>query len=161
MTLPLECTTADVAVLLRARTYSKGTPAPDPEKPFDSVAGGVLTGEFSESTRPSIAQVQEAITKAATEVRARLGQEVTDAALLAFAKDVVALRAAMTVELAYYPEQANPDDSIYEKLKELYEDALSSLVAALPDTSSTRKGIYSLRMRPEFGTVYPTDALLP
>lgn len=159
MTLSIECTAEDVAVLLRARTYSKGIV--DPDDPLSSLAGGVLTGEFSENTRPNVAQVGESITKAAVEIRARLGQEVEDEAILAFARDVVAIRAAMTIELAYYPEQANPDDSIYEKLKELYEEALSSLIAALPDDGSTRKGFYSLRVRSDIGTLYPTDALLP
>lgn len=159
MSMPLECTAEDVAVLLRARTYSKGTI--DPEEPLQAVAGGVLTGEFSDTTRPNTAQVGEAITKAAVEIRARLGQEPADDAILAFARDVVAIRAAMTIELAYYPEQANPDDSIYEKLKELYEEALASLIAALPDDGSTRKGFYSLRLRSDLGGLYPTDAVLP
>jgi hypothetical protein len=67
----------------------------------------------------------------------------------------------MEVELGYDPEQANMDDSAYDKLEKRYEDGLSALVAALPDTGSTRKGFYSLPTRSDVAGVFSTSELLP
>lgn len=155
----LECEVKDVAALLRARTYS--AQKIDPEHPLDVVAGGSLLGEFSADTKPTAEQVEGLIKKAAIEVRARLGQDPEDEILIAFAKDVVALRAAMGAELEYRPEQTNPEDSIYDKLEDRFEKGMSALVDALPDTSATSKGFYSLRTRSEISGVFPTDVLLP
>jgi hypothetical protein len=148
----IECQTSDVAVLLRARTYADGV--------GESEAGEEV-GEFTADTKPTGDQVRGMIQQAATEVRARIGQEPMDEALVAFAEGVVALRAAMTVELSYRPEETNSEDSIYDKLKELYEEGLASLVASLPDTSSTGKGFYSLRTRSDVAGIFSTAELLP
>lgn len=152
MSNAIECQPSDVAVLLRARTYADGG--------WESEAGEEV-GEFTNDTRPTADQVRRIIEQKATEVAARLGQEPSDESLISFAEQVVAYGAAMGVELSYLPEQTNPEDSVYDKLKELYEEGLASLIAALPDSSSSRKGFYSLRTRSEVPGVFPTDALLP
>lgn len=148
----LECEVSDVAVILRARTYADGG---------GETESGEEVGTFDATTRPTGDQVGELIEQAAKEVRARIGQDVEDADLLAFAKDVVALRAAMGVELSYIPEQTDPDYSVYEKLKDLYEQGLASLTESLPDSASTRKGFYSLRTLSDASNVFPTSELLP
>ncbi len=152
MSTAIECQPSDVAVLLRARTYADGS--------GESEAGDEV-GEFTEATKPTGDQVREMIQQGATEVRARIGHEPTDEALTSFAEGVVALRAAMTVELSYRPEQADPDDSIYDKLKELYEEGLAALTAALPDSASSGKGFYSLRTRSDVPGAFSTAELLP
>ncbi|NAZ73858.1 hypothetical protein GTQ99_00235 [Kineococcus sp. T13] len=45
------------------------------------------------------------------------------------AAELVALRAAMAVELSYFPEQIQTDSSPYDRLKELYDQGVK---AALP-----------------------------
>jgi hypothetical protein len=138
---------SDVASFLRARTYNDESQQ---------------EGEFSEDTRPTEAQVATLINASANEVAARLGQEVEDETLRAYARNVVALRTAMTVELSYFPEQNDEDRStIYKELKALYEEGLAFLINALPDTESTQKGFYSLRTRSEVSGVFPTSELLP
>lgn len=138
---------ADVAAFLRARTY---------------LDDGEQEGEFTTQTRPTFVQVEALINQAANEVAARLGQDVEDDRLRAFARNIVAIRAAMMIELSYFPEQADEDaTTVYKELKALYEDELQSLIDSLPDTASTSKGIYSLRMRSDVSGVFPTSELLP
>lgn len=122
----------DVAAILTARTFNTSS---DEE------------GEFTADTRPTEGQVQTLINQAANEVAARLGQEIEDDTLRTYARELVAIRAAMGVELSYFPEQTNSDQSAYDNLQKLYETGLASLIDALPDTSSTKKGLYSLRVR--------------
>jgi hypothetical protein len=139
---------SDVAALLRART-------------FDDSAE--QEGEFSASTRPTATQVETLIELAYGEVSARLGQDIEeDSRLFPFARNVVALRAAMAVELSYFPEQNDEDRStVYKELKALYEEGLAFLINALPDTAATQKGLYSLRTKSEVSGVFPTSELLP
>jgi len=136
----------DVAALLTARTF------------LDS---GDEAGQFTAETRPTEGQVQTLINQAGNEVSAKVGQDIEDDRQRAYARELIAIRAAMGVELSYFPEQANAEDSVYDQLKALYESGIASLVDALPDTSSTRKGIYSLRLRSDVGDVFSTSELLP
>lgn len=144
-TKDIECSVADVALLLRARTYSAG--AVNPDNPMAAVAGGELLGTFDDTTRPTGSEVEGEIEVAAIEVRARLGQIPKDEELLAFARRVVALRVAMEIELSYRPEESSVDESAYELFEKRFNDALKALIAALPDTSATQKGVYSIPIR--------------
>lgn len=137
---------SDVGALLRSRT-------------FDSSSAEV--GTFTTQTRPTIGEVQTFINQAGNEVGARLGQEIEDDGLRAYARELVALRAAMAVELSYFPEQTSGEQSAFDNLEKLYETGIASLIQALPDTSSTKKGFYSLRTRSEVSGVFPTSELLP
>jgi hypothetical protein len=136
----------DVAALLPARTYTDD--------------GGEV-GLFTAETRPTEGQVQTLIYSAGNEVAARIGQTIEDDTLRAFARELVATRAAMGVEIGFFPEQTNLDESAYDKLKELYDEGLPSLIASLPDSSSTGKGFYSLRTRSDVAGAFPTSELLP
>lgn len=147
---PLACSLDQVAALIPARTFAEA----------EGEAGKEL-GTFTEATHPTAKQVTEKITSAASIVGGRLGQEVNDPSLLLFARNVVALRTAMLIELGYFPEQANQDESAYKELKELFDEELPALIAALPDSSATRKGIYSLHTRSSIGAVLPTGEILP
>jgi hypothetical protein len=129
----------DVAAVLVARTFNTSS---------------TEEGEFTEDTRPTEAQVEVLIERSGDEVRSRLGQDIdedTDETNFLYAKQLVAVRAAMWIELSYFPEQTNIEDSIYEQLRELYESGLAALIAALSDTSATSKGMYSLRLRSDVG----------
>jgi len=155
----IECEVSDIALLLRARTFSGRTV--DPDEPLKTVGGGEQLGDFDESTRPTAEQVEGLIAAAAVEVRARIGQDITDETLLTFARNVVALRAAMSVEISYRPEQADERSSAYDELKSLYEESLASLQQALPDSSAVKKGLYSIPVRSDVWGVFPTSELLP
>jgi hypothetical protein len=122
----------DVATILRARTQDMGTES----------------GAFSDTTRPTKGQVQVLIGQAVNEIAARLGtDELPSDDLRAYARELVAIRGAMGVELSYFPEQTNTDQSAYEHLRELFEAGLKALIEAIPDTSATKQGMYSIRTR--------------
>lgn len=155
----IECSVEDVALLLRARTFSG--PAVDPDDPLKVLGGGEQLGAFDKTTRPTAEQVEGLIAAAAIEVRARIGQDIEDEPLLNFARNVVALRAAMSIEVSYRPEQSNERNSAYDELKGLYEENLAALQQALPDSSAERKGFYSIPTRSDIGGIFPTSGLLP
>ena len=141
-------TVNDVAALLRARTQALNTES----------------GTFSEDTRPTKAQVQVLIGQAVNEVATRLGtDELPSDDVSAYARELVAIRAAMAVEISYFPEQTNIDQSAYEHLKELFDAGLLALIDALPDTPATKKGVYSLRTRSDVAGagLLSTAELLP
>jgi hypothetical protein len=141
-------TTADVATILRARTQALNTES----------------GAWDENTRPTKGQVQVLIGQAVNEIAARLGtDELATDDLRAYARELVAIRAAMAVELSYFPEQTDTDQSAYDHLRELFETGLKALIDALPDTSSTAKGLYSLRTRSDVAGagLLSTAELLP
>ena len=137
---------ADVAALLPARTFNSSSKE---------------EGVFSTTTRPTEGQVQTLIYSAGNEVAARLGQDIEDDTLRAYAREIVAIRAAMGVEIGFFPGQTNDNQSAYDHLEALFERGISSLIDSLPDTSSTKKGIYSLRLRSDVSGVFPTEGLLP
>lgn len=143
-----KATVGDVAAILRARTYGQSSE---------------LEGQFTTETRPTAAQVGVLIVKAANEVRARIGTaDLPSEELRDYARDIVATRAAMAVELSYFPEQADEDrTTVYKELERRYEEGLAFLVNALPDTAASKKGLYSIRTRSEVSGVFPTSGLLP
>lgn len=108
----------DVAVLVRART-----------KDNDG-----NEGEFTANTRPTAEQVTQAVVLAATDVATRVASDIDpaeDADLLASARRLVAIRAAMLVEMSYFPEQVREGQSSYEALREMFTEGMD----ALQDTS--------------------------
>lgn len=120
----------DVGALVRVRT-----------KPID---GQTATGTFTSNTRPTDQQVEQLIIQAVGYVEAAIGTLAED--LYDRAEHVAAIYAAMLVELSYFPEQVNTDQSPYEKLKELFDGAMSGLLGAVLG-NSPRKGVYSVPMR--------------
>jgi hypothetical protein len=114
-------TTGDVARFLRARTKDTTT--------------GTEYGDFTANTRPTADEVADLIADASASVAAHVGTEIpTDKDWLA--QRVVAIRAAMLVELSYFPEQTNGDDTVYTHLADLYSEALASLTSALEDNQA-------------------------
>lgn len=133
-------TIADVAVLVRARTVEKGS-------------SGEPVGTFTRNTRPTAVEVQGLIAKAVAAVSAIAVVTIDSphAAILQ-ARNLTALYAAMLLELSYFPEQTDTGQSAYDNLAALYEKGIVSLERAMPDTSSTRKGMYSIQTRPDVGS---------
>jgi hypothetical protein len=105
----------DVGNILRARTKTRA---------------GAEVGTFNADTRPTDVEVEGLINRALGDVAMVIGSD-TPAAVWDDAKSVVALRAALLVELGYFPEQLNTGRSPYPQLKVLYDDDLKNLVAAV------------------------------
>lgn len=147
-------TVAEVAAYIRARTK-------DPN--------GVELGTFTADTRPTDAEVTTIIQNAAGKVAARFGDTV--AAPLAFAaREVVALRAAMIVELSFFGDQIQAGRSPYTELKDLYEEnyqqlldarlALGADLLAGTDDDTSAAGLPSFAF-PPFGLCRTPSAEIP
>lgn len=96
---------ADVGALLRARTKDDD---------------GNELGTFTTNTRPTDAQVSVLIQNAQDFVTAAVDTDIPELAW-PMARSVIALRAAMLVELSYFPEQIPTGRSPYENLRVMYE----------------------------------------
>lgn len=113
-------TVADVAALIRARTKD---------------SNGNEIGTFTDTTRPTDVQCEEAIAHAVVLVHQKVGSVGTICAPLA--QQCAAIGAAAEIELSYFPEQARTDRSPYQFLIARYEEALDGVLACvlgnLPD----------------------------
>lgn len=112
---------AAVGALIRARTRDEN---------------GTELGTFTDQTRPTEAEVSVFIDQAMAEVFLRIPLDnVADLGerLLDYALYVVAIRAAMAVELSYHPDRTE-EGSAYGRLRELFEQAMTALMA-LADTT--------------------------
>lgn len=113
-------TVAEVAALLRARAVD---------------SDGNELSSFTPSTRPTDAQVSSLITRAAETVSMVVGADI-DAALFEEAKSLVSLRAAMLVELSFFPEQVRDDRSAYTHYKTLWDEDLERLKLAVQEAGA-------------------------
>jgi hypothetical protein len=108
---------SEVARLLRARTK-------------DST--GKEVGDFTDDTRPNWHEVDDLITTAEGDVLAQTGSLLSELAAKSV-RALVALRAAMLVELSYFPEQVRSDRSAYVEYKRLYDDDLAALLRSIEE----------------------------
>lgn len=152
--MALTSTVEHVAAYVRARTKNKL---------------GVEVGTFNsellgerERTRPSAEQVEQLLTDAVGTVISDIGtDDPCTAPLTAKANGLVALRAAMQVELTYFPEQVAQGRSPYKELKELYDDDVEKIVKGIAancggggDSGSTDDTVL-----PSFGYEIPTQVV--
>lgn len=128
-------TSDDVATLLRART-----------KDLD----GNEVGVFNDYTRPTAAEVDRIIAMAYAEISALAGASIGDRCA-GTARWLTTLRAAMWVELSYWPEQVRSDRSVYAELAEQWTTGLPQLreciAGNLPDDGGDTNAGY------RFGTL--------
>lgn len=101
-------TVAEVGTLMRARTR-------------DSM--GNELGTFTTDTRPTATEVTEMIDSASELVEGRLGD--VPERLEPIVTTIIALRAAMAIELSYFPEEVGDDQSAYARYREQFQDALA------------------------------------
>lgn len=80
-------------------------------------------GTFTEATRPTYEQASRIVDQAVDKLEAKFGP-VMKAELEGAARTVVALRAAMLIELSFFGEQIAAGRSPYPQLYVLYEEAL-------------------------------------
>jgi hypothetical protein len=128
---------ADVGALLRERTRAGGS------------VGGAIQGVFNERTQPTDVQVEPLLADAVREVRLRLGAELDttgDDNLLATAQRLAAIRAAMYIEMSYYPEDVSNDESSYGRLKEMWDENLAAVLASLRNEPGDTQGFGSIRV---------------
>lgn len=104
---------SDVAAWLRTRTVD---------------SSGREVGTFTADTRPTYEEADRVIDLAVDKLEAKFGPNVA-AELVGSAKNVVALRAAMLIELSFFADQIRADRSPYNELKALYEEALTDWLA--------------------------------
>lgn len=126
-------TTADVAAILRARTKD---------------LTGVEVGDFTADTRPTHTEVQALIAQAYAEVTGQSGTLLHPRCAGA-ATALVVIRAAMWVELSYFPEQVRSDRSVYQELAEQYTAGMPGLLSCVegnvPGGDGTAGGDVQLR----------------
>lgn len=87
-------------------------------------------GTFTPDTRPTADQVLSLINTATGDLAAAVGADL-DESLWAQAAVVASYKAAMLVELSYFPEQVATGRSPYEQLRALYLEALAALTSAV------------------------------
>jgi hypothetical protein len=112
-----------VAAILRART--RGIASRDAQ-----VAGE--QDAFTSLTRPTYNQVTELIGLAVGDLSGLMAGRTpcTDELTLA-AGSAAAYRAAMLVEISYFPEQTNSDQTAFKALSKLWDDASKSVAKAV------------------------------
>jgi hypothetical protein len=117
---------ADVSALLRARTKD---------------SNGSEVGIFNDDTRPSSAQVLTLIDQAVVDVQTILGVSPPDY-LADAAKSAATLKAAMYVELSYYPEQVRSDRSAYPHYEQMYVTQVRALQEAARGAAPGGSGVF-------------------
>jgi hypothetical protein len=122
-------TVADVGALIRARTKD---------------VTGNEPGTFNANTRPTGEQVEMEIDNALDEVAGHLGEGPMADSVKRRAQRTTALYAAMLVELSYFPEQIADDQSPYDRLKELYDQAIAGLAASVTTDAGDIQGFGSV-----------------
>lgn len=133
---------SEVGAILRARTR-------------DDDSGDELGTFIDGQTRPSGTQVEEYIQLAATIVGVRVPNDAP-ANLVALARLLIVIRAAMEVELSFDPDRTG-DESAYNRLKEQYDEGMDVLLGQLGESDSGRTGkLASIALASPYGA---SDAL--
>jgi hypothetical protein len=91
---------------------------------------GIKTGTFTETTNPTAEQVQSIIRDAADDVRRQIGTVIPDD-LVDDARRVVAVRAAMIIELSLFASEVATQRSPYQQIRDMYKELISSLQSAV------------------------------
>lgn len=107
-------TIAEVAAKLRART---------------KVLGGNEVGTFDASTRPTADEVEALIDDALDEVLGKIKEPAAGTKYEGRARGLVALYAAMLIELSYFPEMVGTPKSPYDSYATLYDKRMKALIA--------------------------------
>lgn len=87
---------------------------------------GAYLGTFTSKTRPTLEVASETIIQAGQDVDKMIGDDIPPS-MWDDAKRVVALRAAMLIELTFFPEQIASARSPYDRIKELFDEQIKAL----------------------------------
>ena len=125
---------------------------------WGSMPEGALAGTFTPSqTSPTSSEAREVIREAGNFVAMKVGRDVAPK-VREMARSVVALRAAMQIELSFYAEQVATNRSPYDKLKELYDDAIAELMEAVIEAGSDGDPVAGQGQMPSYGG-FPSTAI--
>lgn len=124
-------TVESVAAFLRARTKTRG----------GAEAGTFSTEDAADKdiTRPTAAQVLVEVDNALSDVSGAIGVDIPEQ-YREQARRVAGLRAALLIELTYFPEQVATNRSPYAQLKELYDEYWENLLTAMGISTDTGGG---------------------
>lgn len=92
-----------------------------------SDAGGNLKDDFDEETTPTQLQVSRLIEASVRELSRSIPDNLPDDEDIDSAKELVALRTAMWVEVTYFPRQVGVGESPYREFKDLFGTGLDAL----------------------------------
>jgi hypothetical protein len=117
------------------------------EMPIDdfrpTVADGNEIGTFNDDTRPTSAQAANIIETACGEVQTAMG--ISPPAYLAeAARSLSALRAAMLIELSYFPEQIRSDRSAYPEYADMWTVQSQALTDAATGAAPGGNRVFSV-----------------
>lgn len=142
-----------VAAFLRARTKTEGGAEAGTFTPAASWQDGSGRG-----TRPTEEGALEEIANALGDVSGIIGVDIADQ-FREPARRVSALRAALLIELSYFPEQVATGRSPYVQLKELYDEAWENLLTSMGISSDAGGGAVPVDAGfPSYGG-FPTTAI--
>jgi hypothetical protein len=117
-------TVAAVGALLRSRTVDRG---------------GNELGTFTAETRPTGDQVTDLIAQAGGTAASWAGADLAEP-IWPMAAAYVAIRAALLVELTYFPEQVATGRSPYAELKALADEQRKDLAGAISEAGGNPAG---------------------
>ena len=112
-------TVAELGAFMPARTVAFGS-------------GGGQQDTFNSLTRPTGAEAEDVINDATSAVLLQTGEDIPDR-LLVQAKYAVKVYAAMLVELQFYRNEVNRDQSAYPQYEDLFKMTLAGLTSAIAD----------------------------
>lgn len=110
---------------------------------------GNEVGTFNAATRPTDAQVLDEIASGVSDVALVVGNDIPTSTW-ADAKMVATLATALRIELTYFPEQINTGRSPYPQLKQLFDDKIKQLQAAVTKAESGDDTDPGAPLRPSF-----------
>lgn len=87
-------------------------------------------GTFTDATRPTAVAVASIINKAASDFTTKFDYDIPTE-MYQQARDLIALGAALRIEISYFPEQVGTDRTAYAELKALYDDMFARFEAGL------------------------------
>jgi hypothetical protein len=118
---------------------------------------GTETGTFTSETRPTDDQVLKLIDFSVLEIVPKIGNDIP-AELFQEARNLVAIRTAMWIELTYYAAEVAQNRSPYPEYKKMFDEQLPSIVASIEsveaggDPADNTTGNF-----PQFGFPAPTN----
>lgn len=139
----------ELGAILRARTRS-------------DTAGSEI-GTFDTTTRPTGAEAGAFVDHALAELELRLPtdlDDLTDRQTL-FVRRLVAIRAAMMIELSYDPDRTDGQDSAYQRLSDQFDAGMSALEQALVEPAEQRGMVVMGLADPYGGDGLPDQPELP
>jgi hypothetical protein len=110
---------SDLGSFMRARTVAAGS-------------GGNEQGTFTATTRPTAAEAEALLEQATNQVLMQVGADVPDRAIVQ-TRFLVLLYAAQLVELTFYRNEVNRDQSAYAEYVALFKDGIAALKSFIAD----------------------------